>query len=236
MLKPSHRTASTVRSGPSPRLLLLMVLLASSLAALVRAEQPAPLAELSVTAFGAQRLDLATGFTELVDGGIVVDQGSGVRLEAPWLRYAEGERLDAQDALVEGAFGSLTAARVRLDLLARRLEAEGGVTLRAEGTEVRADALRYDTQDGWLRAIGEVVGDEPAFEAAALWYDTIDGRIVLVPPYAYQDGPLALRAEAGGAPLQLTPERDEAGVLLGFDASTSLDDDVRAALAAASWE
>lgn len=200
------------------------------------AEQAAPFAELSVTAFGAQRLDLTTGFTELVDGGVVVDQGSGVRLEAPWLRYADGERLEAEDAVVEGAFGSLVAAFVRLDLRDRWLEADGGVALRAEGTEVRAAALRYDARSGWLQAIGDVAGDHPTFEAAALWYDTIEGRIVLVPPYAYQDGPLAMRAEADGARLQLTPERDEDGTLLGFDASTVLDDDVRASLAAASEE
>lgn len=212
---------------------LAAVLLAG---AFVHAEEAAPLAELNVTAFGAQRLDLATGFTELVDGGIVIDQGSGVRLEAPWLRYAEGERLEAQDALVEGAFGSLEATRVELDLLARRLEATGGVILRAEGTEVRAEALRFEAQDGWLRATGDVAGDDPAFVAAELWLDTRDGRIVLLPPYAYQDGPLALRAEADGAPLQLTPERDADGAFLDFDASTTLDDDVRAVVAAASQE
>ncbi|MDF1524212.1 MAG: hypothetical protein P1P87_15525, partial [Trueperaceae bacterium] len=39
-------------------------------------------AELTVTAFGAQRFDLATGRTVLEDGGEVVDRSSGVRLTA----------------------------------------------------------------------------------------------------------------------------------------------------------
>lgn len=196
----------------------------------------APLAELTVTAFGAQRLDLATGFTELPDGGIVVDQGSGVRLEAPWLRYSEGERLEASQAVVTGPFGSMEAAEVVLDLALRRLVVEGGVTLRVDGAAVRARSLRFDADDGWLWARGDVAGDEPSFETPLLGYDTRSGRIVLAAPYAYRDGPVSLSAAADGAALQLTPERDGARAIVGYDASTSLDPDVAERLAAASEE
>jgi hypothetical protein len=219
-----------------PRRSLWCALALALLAALALAEDAAPLAELTVTAFGAQRLDLATGFTELPDGGIVVDQGSGVRLEAPWLRYAEGERLEATQALLAGPFGTMDAAEVVLDLVERRLLVEGGVTLRAGGAVVRARSLRFDADAGWLWASGDVSGDTPTFEAAALGYDTASGRIVLAPPYAYEDGPLLLRAAADGAPLQLTPERDEADAIVGYDASTALDADVAERLAAASEE
>jgi hypothetical protein len=216
---------------------LAVGLLAASAPAQDAAAVDAPLAELTVTAFGAQRFDLGTGFTELPDGGTVVDQGSGVRLEAPWLRYAEGERLEASEAALAGPFGTMDAVDVVLDLLRNRLSADGGVTLRADdGAVVRATSLRFDAGDGWLWAYGDVSGDTPTFRAATIGYDTETGRIVLGPPYAYEDGPLTLRAAADGAALQLTPERDEAGVIVGYDASTALDADVSERLAAASRE
>ncbi len=225
-----------MRRPTQPRWPLWCTVALALLAASALAEDAAPLAELTVTAFGAQTLDLATGFTELPDGGIVVDQGSGVRLEAPWLRYADGERLEATEAVLTGAFGTMDAAEVVLDLERRRLIVEGGVTLRVDGAVVRARSLRFDADDGWLWAHGDVSGDAPTFEAAALLYDTASGRIVLVPAYAYEDGPLLLRADADGAPLQLTPERDETGAIVGYDASTALDADVAERLAAASEE
>lgn len=233
--------AMPLRRPAQPRwlpwcVLALVLLAASAVAEDAVADDPAPLAELTVTAFGAQGLDLATGYTELPDGGIVVDQGSGVRLEAPWLRYAAGERLEASQAVIVGPFGTMDAAEVVLDLEGRRLLAEGGVTLRVDGAEVRAQSLQFDAEEGWLWAYGEVSGDTPTFEAAALGYDTASGRIVLVPPYAYEDGPLLLRAAADGAALQLTPERDEADVIIGYDASTALDADVAEWLAATSEE
>ena len=216
--------------------LALSLLAASAVAEDAVAEDAAVLAELTVTAFGAQRLDLATGFTELPDGGIVVDQGSGVRLEAPWLRYADGERLEATQAVIDGPFGTMDAAEVILDLLRRRLLVDGGLTLRVDGAVVRARSLRFDADAGWLWVHGDVSGDTPTFEAAALGYDTASGRIVLAPPYAYEDGPLLLRAAADGAPLQLTPERDEADAIVGYDAATALDADMAQRLAAASEE
>ena len=225
-----------MRRPSQPRWPLWCTVALALLAASALAEDAAPLAELTVTAFGAQRLDLATGYTELADGGIVVDQGSGVRLEAPWLRYADGERLEATEAVLAGPFGAMDAAEVVLDLVGRRLLVEGGLTLRADGAVVRARALRFGADDGWLWAYGDVSGDTPTFEAAMLLYDTASGRIVLVPPYAYEDGPLLLRAAVDGAPLQLTPERDETAAIVGYDASTALDADVAAQLAAASEE
>ncbi len=198
--------------------------------------QTSPFAELSVTAYGAQRFDLATGFTELSDGGEVVDRGSGLRLEAPWIRYAEGAILEATDALVSGTFGEVFAPRLLLELSERRLHAAGGVTLVTPAGEVSAQTLRFDAADGWLQARGAVTGETPQLEAAGILVDVASGRIVLLPPYVYTDGPVSLRADAQGAPLQLTPRRDDDLAFVGYDASTSLDDDVRQRVQSADGE
>jgi len=219
----------------APFLVVLAAVLALSLAALsARADDAADdgFAELEVVAYGAQRFDLATGFTELPDGGEVVERGTGVRLSAPWLRYAEGDRLEARDASVTGAFGVVLAPLLTVDIAARRLYAEGGVTLDWDGGAVVAAALTFDVSAGWLWLAGDVHGSEPELEAAAVGYEVAGGRVLLLPPYLYVDGPIRLRADVDGAPLQLTPERDEAGAVLGYDASTQLDADVADALAA----
>ncbi len=195
-----------------------------------------PFAELSVTAHGAQRLDLATGFTELADGGVVVDRGSDVRLEAPWIRYLEGATIEATDAVVEGLFGQLLVPELVIDVLKRTLSAEGGVTLNTEVGVVRADEVLYEAEAGWLLARGGVVSDLPDVEAAGIWYHLPSARLVLLPPYLYREGPLTMRADADGGPLQLTPDLDEEGTLLGYDATTDLDDDVAARLLSADHE
>jgi hypothetical protein len=205
---------------------------AAGLSGAALAGQTSPFAELSVTAYGAQRFDLATGFTELPDGGEVVDRGSGLRLQASWIRYAEGVILEATDARVSGPFGEVDAARLLLDLEARRLHAAGGVTLSTALGDVRAQTLRFDADDGWLLARGAVTSDALELEADGILVDPASGRIVLLPPYAYVDGPISLRADAQGAPLQLTPQRDDDLTIVGFDASTTLDDDVRRRLTA----
>ena len=232
-------------SSPSRRpiafvwpLAFVLILAASGGGALpdARAQPASAFAELAVTAYGAQRFDLATGFTELPDGGEVVDQGSGVRLEAPWLRYAEGERLEATDALVHGPFGELFAPALTLDLTLRRLEADGDVSLTTSSGTVRARRLRFDAGEGWILAWDDVRSDTPALEAAGIWYEVDGGRLLLLPPYAYVDGPITLRADADGAPLQLTPDLADDGTVNGYDASTDLDDDLRSRARAATEE
>jgi hypothetical protein len=188
-------------------------------------------AELSIVSYGAQLFDLATGFTELPDGGEIVDRGTGIRLTAPWLRYADGVALEAHDAVVEAPFGRLLAPKLVVDLQRSRLEAEGGITLELEGAgTVLAQRLIFASSDGWVVARGDVVADDPVATAAAVWADTASGRIVLEAPYRYEDGPLVLRSDEVGSRLQLTPSTGDDGVVLGYDASTTLDADVLARL------
>ena len=212
--------------SPLPLIVALCAVAVLSTLTPLAAQEASPFAELTVTAHGSQRLDLATGFTELPDGGTVVDRGSGVRLEAPWLRYREGERLEARDALARGPFGQVSAPQLTLDLAAHELHADGGVVLETNQGVVEADAVRFDARAGWLLASGGVRSERPVLEAAAVWYEADGGRLLVLPPYRYEEGPLTLQADVDGAPLQLTPAFEADGALVGYDASTDLDDDV----------
>jgi hypothetical protein len=213
---------------PDRRPLLLLALLALLAAPLAGA---ALLAELTVVAYGAQRFDLATGFTELVDGGEVTDQASGVRLSAPWLRYAEGDLLEARDAEVDLPLGRLSAPWVEIDLQDARLVASGGVTLtETTGQVITATTVTFDAREGWATARGDVTGSDPVFTAAALHVDVDSGRLVLEGPYRYEDGLMSLRSEDPLARLQLTPLLDGDDALEGYDVGTRLDDDLVARL------
>jgi hypothetical protein len=105
-------------------------------------------AELTVTAFGRQRFDLASGRTVLVDGGVVVDRRSGVRMEADWVSYAEGVDIVARGVRLDGGLGRVAAPELAIDLVRGRLWASGGVVWTRDGLEVRGDALRFDVESG----------------------------------------------------------------------------------------
>lgn len=185
----------------------------------------AAVADLSIVAYGAQRLDLASGRTVLEDGGEVVDRRSGVRLTAAWIAYAEGVDLLARDVRLAGDLGTVAADEVTIDLASGRLAATGGVRWSREGLEVRGDALWFDAAEAVAGLLGGVVADEPAAAAAEAWVDLQDGRALLIGPYRYADGPLVLTGDAD-ARLQLDPVG--VGEAAGFDARTDVDPTWRA--------
>jgi hypothetical protein len=190
-----------------------------------------PVAELTVVGYGAQRIDLATGRTVLDGGGEVTDRASGVRMTAAWIAYVEGASLEARDATIEGDLGRVRAARVVIDLALGRVQAEGDLTFERSGIRARAERLGLDGPAGLAWLSGSVVVELPEAAAEAVWIDVMDGRLVLVGPYRYADGPLTLEGDVG-AGLQLDPI-DVEGVA-GYDARTDVDPDLLERIAAAA--
>jgi hypothetical protein len=180
----------------------------------------APAAELTVTAFGRQQFDLASGRTVLLDGGALVDRRSGVRMEAAWVSYAEGVDILARDARLAGDLGQVEATEVAIDLVGGRLWAAGGVVWTREGFEVRGDALRFDVEAGIAGLVGDVVATSPQAAAAEAWVEIAGGRVLLLGPYRFVDGPFVLRGEAGSA-LQLDLVETPTGP--GYDARTDVE-------------
>lgn len=200
--------------------------LAVLLAALAAAQ--APVAELTVTAYGAQRFDLASGRTVLVDGGEVTDRATGVRLRADWIAYVEGQRLEARSATVDGLLGVVRAPAVAIDLVAGQVLASGGVTLERGSLVATAARLGYDAATGLAWLAGDVLARTPDAAAAEAWIDVRDGRLLLVGPYRFADGPFTL---AGGADARLQLDPLPEG-FAGYDARTEVDAELSARVAA----
>jgi hypothetical protein len=222
-------------SGPCPCPPLRWVLLLAALSIVGAGWSQSGIAELEVTAYGRQRIDLASGRTVLEDGGELIERGSGVRLVAAWIAYAEGIEVSARDASIDGDIGLVEAPWVVIDLAAGRLTASGGVAWRREGLQVTGETLWFDADAGVVGLLGDVEAVEPDASAAEVWIDLASRRVLLVGPYGYANGPLVLRGGADGA-LQL--DASDTGEGVAYDASTVVDNDwlTMVAAARAVWE
>jgi hypothetical protein len=100
---------------------------------------------------------------------------------------------------------------------------------------VSGETLWFDVDAGLVGLLGGVEAVEPDASAAEVWIELESGRVLLLGPYAYADGPLVLRG-GDGAGLQLDASDTDEGVV--YDASTAVDGDWMAAVVAAraAWE
>lgn len=217
---------TTSRPAPSGAARRARVAAVALLVAAVAAWAPrpglaqAPVADLTVVAYGPQRFDLATGRTVLDEGGEVTDRTSGVRLVATWIAYAEGTALEARGAEIEGDVGRVRAEVVRIDLATGRVDAEGAIVLERGGLRATAERLGVDAGAGLAWLAGGVVAERPDASAGAVWIDLASGRLLLVGPYRFADGVFVLE---GGpeATLQLDPVPDGEGG--DYDARSDVD-------------
>lgn len=206
------------------------VLVALVLSAVAAAWAQGGIAELEVTAYGRQSIDLASGRTVLEDGGELIERGSGVRLVAAWIAYLEGIEVAAREASIDGDLGFVDAPLVVIDLVAGRLTASGGVAWQREGLRVTGETLWFDDTAGVVGLLGGVEAVEPDASAAEVWIELANGRVLLVGPYVYADGLLVLR---GGEAASLQLDADDTGESVTYDASTAVDAGLLAAVAAA---
>lgn len=184
-------------------------------------EQPSLFAGLSVIAYGEQLLDVATGVTTLPDGGEVIDRDSGVALVGAVIRYREGSFIEAEEAAIETPSGRLQAEKVRIDVEAGVLFAEGTASVALEALSASSERLSLDLREEIIVAQGAVTSVAPSFEAAAVVIDMVASRAFLVGPYRYQDDPVSLRGSGDGDLLMVSwsVSNDE----VSFDVATEFE-------------
>lgn len=171
---------------------------------------PQDFAALSVRPSGPEEFDLATGVTTLPQGGEIIYREEGVTLTGSFIRYLEGDFIEVENAAVVGAFGTLNAPELRFEVTAQRLRAAQGVTFVSETLELTADTIDLDLKGDVAVLSGDVASTEPDLTARQALVDTTGQRALLVGPYTFQDGPFALRGDAGKL---LALSRDASGTV-----------------------
>jgi hypothetical protein len=188
------------------------------------------IAALTVNPAGPQDYDINTGITTLPEGGEVIDTERELQLDAEFIKYKDGEFIEATGGTSEGPFGLLQAAELRLEVATNTITATGGITLTKDGLSLTADTLTLDLNTSVAVLAGNIKNTEPAFEAAAMVVKLGGGYAVMTSPFNYNNGPLQFAQDTPGHFLQLRQIENEDGTFR-YTASTQVDETINAELA-----
>lgn len=202
------------------RLVSKVTLVLSLAGCLAATSAQAPFAALSINSAGPQVIDITTGITTLPLGGSVIDRDTGVSLDAAHIRYLDRTFIEATDVTVDGAFGSLTADSVRIEMADSLLTASGDLRLERDGLIVTAAELRYYAVSAIAVFDGDVTGTEPAFNAERVLLDVISGDVLLVGTYSFTSGLFTMTSPTDGGRLEL--RFHEVDGVIGYDAATDV--------------
>jgi len=180
----------------------------------------APFAALTVTPAGSQSYDISTGITSLPQGGTIFDRDTGVSLEAKRITYVDGSYIDGETVTVTGAFGTLSADKLHIDVRGGALIASGHLTLTRGVLSLSAAKLHYDANRQVADFTGPVRGSSPDFSADRLLLDADSGNVLLLGDYRFSEGPFTLRAPEGGGRLELTLHQVDGAPV--YDAATQI--------------
>ncbi|UWX65273.1 hypothetical protein [Deinococcus rubellus] len=125
---------------------------------------------LQITPRGAQNLNLATGITDLPQGGTIRDNKAGIKVVANFISIKTGESLSATSAvLTTRQGGTLRAQQITYNQKASLVTATG--TLSYSDNRVKnlsAQTIYVDTRSGAVTAVGNVSAATPAASAAQM--------------------------------------------------------------------
>lgn len=172
---------------------------------------------------GEPELDLATNITTLPKGGEIIDQERGLTLKANFIRYKEGEFIEATDCTSEGPFGLLQAPELRLEVATNTIMATGGISLTKDGLALTADHLTLGLDSSIAVLTGDIKNTDPAFEAATIVMKVGAGYALLASPFNYANGIASIRQDNPGSLLMLRQLENEDGTF-SYDVSAELDE------------
>ncbi|MGL4609724.1 MAG: hypothetical protein ACRCYY_08570 [Trueperaceae bacterium] len=187
------------------------------------------IAALTVNPAGNSELDIDTGITTLAEGGEIIDTERELTLNAKFIRYKDGEFIEASGGTSEGTFGLLEAAELRLEAATNIITATGGISLTKDGLSLSADTLTLDLNTSIAVLAGNVKSTKPAFETSAIVVKQGGGYALLTSPYRYEDSITEVIQENPGNQLQLQQIENEDGTF-DYNFSTKLEEAIAAEL------
>ncbi|AZI42544.1 hypothetical protein EHF33_07130 [Deinococcus psychrotolerans] len=150
--------------------LLLISALLIPLTALPSLAQSSSAFGLQITPRGAQKLNLATGTTDLPGGGTVRDNKAGLTVVAGFISIKAGESLSASGAVVTTRQGgTLKAQQISYNQKASLVTATGNLSYSDYRVKnLSAQTIYVDTRTGAVTAVGNVSASTPAASAAQM--------------------------------------------------------------------
>ena len=125
---------------------------------------------LEITPRGEQVLDLATGNTDLPQGGTVRDNKTGVTVVASFITIKPSDSLSAEGATLSTRLGgTLKAERLLYNQKTANITAKGKLTYSDNRIKnLVAQTLTVDTKTGAVTASGQVTASQPVLSAAKM--------------------------------------------------------------------
>ena len=199
---------------------LIVPLLVSSLL-LAHAQE---FAELTVESYGDEILDIATGITTLPEGGHVIDRRSDITLSSGFVRYEEGNFVEARGVEGTTPHGSFQAEAIYLNIAAQTLYAEGDTYFESDSLSLAFDMFFMHMEQELAFGSGNARGSRPEFEAPDMLIDFDQSIAFLTAPYTYKDGIFTLRGNNPEDALEFAwqaPQNDDDSV--DFEVNSDID-------------
>lgn len=176
------------------------------LAALLMSAQ---FAAFTVSSKGVQQVDLATGVTTLMQGGVITDNRNHLTLEGGYIQYKEGVFIKAKAAEMHSNGVSFTAAVLDYQDAADTVRLTGGLTYAnssLKGVKAQEGLLYLKTGIAVLH--GRVRSLDPLLHAEKVVVDADHNQILVLGRFSYKDPKLGitLNGNTADATLLLTME------------------------------
>ena len=157
---------------------------------------------------GPQEMDLGTGVTTLEQGGTITDNQRGLKLQAKYIQYKEGEFYRAKEATFKAKDGNFSAASLEFTQKTETLKLS---TMRFSSGVLKGISAKQGVlfKEDILVLGGEVRSAEPNLEANTVIVDTDKNQALVLGVFSYKDGGSTLRGQKADSTLWLNFANDK---------------------------
>lgn len=160
-------------------------------------------ATFTVEPYGAQRLNLETGVTTLPQGGVLVDNANGLRLEGRYIEYKEGVFVRARGLRLLSKEETFQAEGLDHDIGKQVARFTGLVFSNRDFKNVRAkQGVAYFSEDVVVLR-GGVQAETPSLEAETLVLNLKTREGLVLGRFVYREGKAVLKGKGSKARLYL---------------------------------
>lgn len=151
---------------------------------------------------GPQEMDLATGITTLEQGGTITDNQRGLKLQAKYIQYKEGEFYKAKEATFKSKDNDFNAANLEFTQKTETLKLSD---LRFSSANLKGISAKQGLffKEDILVLKGEVRSGQPSLEANTIVVDTDKNQALVLGVFSFKDGTSTLRGQKPDSTLLL---------------------------------